>query len=148
MALTSEQQEAVLTLFRRGATQRDVRDTLGVQIDEINGTAAADPLFATALAQARSAGYDAMADELLHAHQDDPDVQRARLRSDNLRWLLSKRKAQLYGDRLDVSVTQQLDLSGALQLAQDRMRARYLVQVEDAQVTDSVDVKRLETTDK
>lgn len=79
-----------------------------------------DPLFQNTFEHARQEGLEQIADGLLTAHDDYVDVQRARLKSDNAKWLLSKRKPSVYGDKVDIHVSQTIDISQALSEARKR----------------------------
>jgi hypothetical protein len=68
-----------------------------------------------------------MAENLLEIPDVERDVQRARLKSENLRWYISKVNPGRYGDRLDLTVTEKLDVSEALKAA----RARLVLPVRD-----------------
>ncbi len=79
-----------------------------------------DPLFANSFEQARQEGLENLADALITLADDTTDVQRARLKSDNYKWLLSKRKPSVYGDKVDIHVSQTIDISTALNEAKKR----------------------------
>lgn len=95
---------------------------LGVSVSTINAARDAEGPFAADFARARSQGLELLADDLVTA-ADDPatDIQRAKLRSENVRWLLSKRIPHQYGDRLAVDMTGQIDLAAALRDANQRV---------------------------
>ncbi len=57
----------------------------------------------------------------------EPDVQRARLIVDNIKWRASKLHAQQYGDKLDVTIDQHVSITGAQAMA----RARVLRPISD-----------------
>lgn len=78
------------------------------------------PDFNNEFEQARQEGLEHLADGLMTAHDDHTDVQRARLRSDNAKWLLSKRKPSVYGDKVDIHVSQTIDITAALSEARSR----------------------------
>ena len=78
------------------------------------------PDFSISFEQARQEGLEHLADGLMTAHKDEPDVQRARLKSDNAKWLLSKRKPNVYGDKVDIHVSQTIDIGIALTEARKR----------------------------
>lgn len=83
-------------------------------IDNLNG-------FSTQYARARQIGYEGLADDLLeiaddsgadvtvddkgNARVDGEVVQRARLRVDTRKWLLSKALPKIYGEKLAHEVT-------------------------------------------
>lgn len=78
------------------------------------------PDFQNTFEQARQEGLEHMADGLMTVADEERDVQRARLKSDNAKWLLSKRKPSVYGDKVDIHVSQTIDISGALNEARQR----------------------------
>jgi len=96
------------------------------------------PDFNISFEQARQEGLEHLADGLMTAHNEFTDVQRARLKSDNAKWLLSKRKPTIYGDKVDIHVSQTIDIGAALAEA----RSRALPQSTDAnqKVVDVIDV--------
>ena len=76
--------------------------------------------FARIFALARQEGLDNLADDLLDIPDTCDDILKARLKSENTKWLLSKRKPQVYGERLDLHVNQTVDISTALKEARAR----------------------------
>lgn len=111
-----------LRLAAEGRTLREMAAALGVSVSTINAARDAEGPFASDFARARSQGLELLADDLVTA-ADDPesDVQRAKLRSENVRWLLSRRLPHQYGDRLNVDMTGQIDLAAALRDASARV---------------------------
>lgn len=93
----------------------------------------ADPELAKQYARARQALVDKMADEILeladapipvldNGATDNALVRQRQLQVDTRKWFLSKLAPKVYGDRLDVSVTDtRISISGALQAAQTRL---------------------------
>ncbi len=79
-----------------------------------------DPSFANMFEQARQEGLEHLADALITIADESVDVQRSRLKSDNYKWLLSKRKPSVYGDKVDIHVSQTIDISTALSEAKKR----------------------------
>ncbi len=64
--------------------------------------------FATSYAQARQQQLDCFTDEVIEISddavgKDAAGVQAAKLRADNRKWLLSKLRAEVFGDKLDVT---------------------------------------------
>jgi len=94
---------------------------LGCSVSHINATRVADGRFEADFARARSQGLELLADDLVTADADQPDVARAKLKSENVRWLLSRRLPHQYGDRLNVDLTGQIDLAAALKDAGKRL---------------------------
>jgi len=93
----------------------------------------ADRSLAERYARAREGLLDAMVDQILtladapvptldNGATDPGMVRQRQLQIDARRWVLSKLAPNKYGDRLDVSVTdQRISISGALQAAQARL---------------------------
>ena len=93
----------------------------------------ADPDLAKHYARARQALLDKMADEILeladapvpvldNGATDNALVRQRQLQVDTRKWFLSKLAPKVYGDRLDVSVSDtRISISGALQAAQSRL---------------------------
>ena len=79
------------------------------------------PDFERSLAKAKFLSADALADQLLDIAEEIPDVHRARLKSENLKWYVSKLAPARYGERLDLNVTQQVDVGAALMAARARL---------------------------
>lgn len=82
--------------------------------------------------EAEQRGFDAMADALLqpfnHKDYGHTDPKMAKVMSDNLKWLLSKRASKVYGDKLEVKHEVTLDRAvvDALSRAKDRALAGAL----------------------
>lgn len=96
---------------------------------------AADTAFASQYAQAREAGYHAMADEILeiaddtshdtvHTEQgeraDTEWISRSKLRVDSRKWLLSKMLPKVYGDKQAVELSGSVDVAATLMAARKR----------------------------
>lgn len=93
----------------------------------------ADPELAKQYARARQALLDKMADEILeladapvpvldNGATDNALVRQRQLQVDTRKWFLSKLAPKIYGDRLDVSVSDtRISISGALQAAKARL---------------------------
>ena len=63
---------------------------------------------------AQEDGYDALADQLLTITNEESDHNKAKVKSDNIKWLLSKRKATVYGDKIEVNMNATIDIGAAL----------------------------------
>ena len=93
----------------------------------------ADPDLAKQYARARQALLDKMADEILeladapvpvldNGATDNALVRQRQLQVDTRKWFLSKLAPKIYGDRLDVSVSDsRISIRGALDAAQARL---------------------------
>lgn len=118
--LTTEQIERAVELAREGKTHTQVADELCVDLKWLLKYRSNDPIFNQRYTQARLDSSEVMEDEIKTAHDDYADPQRGRLKADNYKWVLSKRLPKVYGDRIDVNLTQQVDISGALEEAKMR----------------------------
>jgi len=119
--ITSDIEHDILRLAENGLTPKAISKNLGVDLDSILSHIKNTQLFAKAYAQARLEGLEALADSLTDIANDEPDVLRARVKSDNIKWLLSKRKAHVYGDKLEVNMNATLDIASALDEARNRV---------------------------
>lgn len=132
---TEEQLNVAIDMASRGEPLKRI-------IDEICSTELAFwlyrqhyPEYANTFEQARQEGLEHLADGLITAHEDLVDVQRARLKSDNAKWLLSKRKPSVYGDKVDIHVSQTIDITGALSEARARALIGSSTQPDDIDIT-------------
>lgn len=98
-----------------------------------------EPAFSRSTLSARAIVADHHLDELDTLMRTEADVNRLRLLAEHRRWKASKLISKVYGDRLDVNVTQTVDLAGALAEAEARrVRLRCdSVEGEFVQVSDS-----------
>lgn len=76
--------------------------------------------FDQSLARALDAGVEAQTDKLLTVHEEERDSQRARVISDNIKWIAARRKRSAYGDSVDINVNERVDISGSLLEARKR----------------------------
>ncbi len=96
------------------------------------------PLFReyTAAQQSRA---ELLVEEIIDIADNEPDPHKARVRTDVRRWYASKMQPNKYGDRIDVNVTQTVDITQALTDA----RARTLLP--DVEIT--LPIKSIESTE-
>ena len=101
-------------------------------------------MFAATLAEDREAGAayaraveikaDLMADEVIHIADGDNDPAKVRNQIQARQWLAGKLYAKRYGERIDLNVTQTIDVSATLAEARARLLpARDLSQIIDVQ---------------
>lgn len=98
------------------------------------------PAFDLAVLRAREMAQDAWVDKLPEIAQNEPDVQRARLLSDNVKWAAARIKPRAYGDRIDVNVTQTIDIGSALSEARNRLALRPRCDPENIIDVQAVDI--------
>ena len=86
-----------------------------------------DPRLQELYNEADQRGADAMADALVNIHNHrvhgQSDAKMAKVISDNIKWLLSKRKSKQYGERVTVDVNVSADAAIIKALTEGRQRA-------------------------
>lgn len=117
---TKEQLDLAIELASKGTPIKDIVTEIISDEYEFWVYREHDHEFGNAFERARQEGYHSQGDALLTAHKEETDVQRARLKSDNIKWLLSKRHPQVYGDKVDIHVSQTIDIGAALAEAKKR----------------------------
>lgn len=63
-----------------------------------------------------------LADQLLEIPDTYDDVARAKLKSENIKWLISKRNRKSYGDKLEIDHNHNIDIKAALNSATSRLK--------------------------
>ncbi len=124
ITLTEEQKQLALDLAAQGKSIKAIYSQLNISHSALWKYRQHDLKFEQDFACARQEGLEHNADELLDLVDEIPDVQKARLKSDNIKWILSKRKPATYGDRLDLNVNQTIDIGSALAEARNRVGIR------------------------
>lgn len=137
--LVESEIELALDLAAEGRSIQYIAKALGLHVSTFGRYRDRNPEFAALFTRAREDGYDALADQLLEIAEDVDDVQRGRLKSDNLKWLISKRKPKEYGEKIDVNMTGQVSVKSALDEARNRIPIRYPENYDDAQVIETKD---------
>ena len=114
---TVENADRILALLSEGHSLREIAGKLGFRENAslILNWVRDDPDFRDQYVRAREAGYLLWADQLLaisddpclgpDGHVDNGAVQRARLMSDNRKWLLSRLLPRQFGDKVTQEIT-------------------------------------------
>ena len=119
--ISDKQKEYIVREVATGRTAKSVAVELGFKHSLIFDTCEIDTVFRDRINRARVSGVDALVDDLQTVAENEPDVQRARLQCDNIKWIASKLQPNKYGDRIDVNVTNSIDLNQAMIEARKRM---------------------------
>ncbi len=82
-----------------------------------------NPLMSILYNSAQQARAELLADEIIDISDNEPDANRARVMVDARKWYASKMQPSKYGDRIDLNVTQNLDISTALMDARQRVKS-------------------------
>lgn len=110
-----------ITLISEGATLKLALETVGLTRWLFASAVSSVRELATDYARAREISADFLVDEALDVVKNEPDVQRAREIANMHRWAAGKFNAKRYGERIDLNVTQTIDVSDALKEARARM---------------------------
>lgn len=111
----------VIKMILEGHTYKDIRKILGIVWDSWALSMRIDCDFVRDCSMARSDNIDDMVDRLLEIPDQYDDSNKAKVLSENIKWIASKRKPAVYGDRIDLNVNQIVDIGAALQAAKDRI---------------------------
>lgn len=117
-----------------GTSLKDATKKCGIDVFKFNRMLQGDRAAAQAYARAVEIRADLLADEALHIADNENDAAKARNQIGVRQWLASKLYAKRYGDRIDLNVTQTIDVSATLAEA----RARILRPVRDQVDADDV----------
>jgi hypothetical protein len=85
---------------------------------------AQQPAFATAVERARVIAQHEFVDQIPEIIDSEPDLVRMRERVAAIKWTASKLSPRTFGDKLDITVEQRVDLAGALAEAKERAALR------------------------
>lgn len=149
MELSEDQKNRILEMLSEGKTCLQVREEIGLTANEFRKLRKQDPKLDAEIQDALEHGYDEMADQLLMVSDEYSDPARARLKSDNVKWVLSKRRSQIYGDKVSVDMKQTVDISAAISEARARVSLPtcYPAETRDVQEVDIFDDSLNTTSD-
>lgn len=98
---------------------------------------ASEPQLSESYARAQLAKAEICAEEIIEIADTETDAQIARNKIDARKWYASKMRPDKYGDRIDVNVTNTVDIRAALSEAHNRIRD--VIAIKPVQITASVD---------
>lgn len=151
MALTYDYYPAVLyalNLFSQGRTVTDACDRSNLPIPTFEKYIRENEELAELYAEAERRSNDAMADALInidnHKVHGHSDPKMAKVVSDNIKWVLSKRDSKRFGERvqIDHSVSVDIAITTALDAARRRVPQIESGYVIDAEVVSDDDAVR------
>jgi len=150
MALTYDYYPAVLYalgLFSQGHTVTEACDQSNIAIAVFERFTKENDELRDMYVEAERRSHDAMADALVnidnHKVHGQSDPKMAKVISDNIKWVLSKRDTQRFGDRVQVDHSVSVDI--AITTALDAARRRTAPQIEAHDVIDAEIVQDDET---
>lgn len=119
--LSDDQKDFIIRRATKGFSIRDCIKRSGFAIHDFTKYLRDNEEFRLDFHSAQTIGYDSLADELL-AIPDDTSMTlgRAKLKSDNIKWILAKKRPSEYGDKIDLNINQTVDIVAALTQARSR----------------------------
>lgn len=113
-------QEKFLELIYSNNTVAECCSVLNINPAAVAFARRKDIQFDQAIRDAQAVLMDMAVDKLLTIDEAIENPLMARVISDNIKWLASKRAKEIYGDKVDVSITHTLDLRDVLADAKSR----------------------------
>lgn len=97
-----------------GAQLTVAAEECGISVSAVVAWRLARPDFDKAVNDALVMSYEALADSLITIPDQEGDPHRLRLKSENIKWLLARRFASRYGDKVSIDVAGTVDLNLAI----------------------------------
>lgn len=127
-----ERARQAIEAIANGDTLRVALANMGLTGASLNALLSSDRELAVAYARALEIRADLYADEIITISDDETkDPHRARNQIQARQWVAGKHHAKRYGDRIDLNVTQTIDIGSTLAEA----RSRLLRPISDQQET-------------
>lgn len=120
-AATPENIALLLQLLSEGYSVEKAGKSANIKVGDIWRVLEFDENIRRRFHEHRRKGLEKLADTLLDIPDDYEEIARGKLKSDNIKWLLSKRLPSEYGDRVQVDVNHTVDITGALDEAKKRV---------------------------
>ena len=111
----------IIQLILDGCSLKEATKEAGIDVFKFNRMLQGDKAAAQAYARAVEIRADILADEALHIADTENDAAKARNQIGVRQWLASKLYAKRYGDRIDLNVTQTIDIGNTLAEARARL---------------------------
>ena len=136
--ITQQEFDLVIDSLKNGISiMQLVKDMRGMGIDFPSARRIYDHCYSCSEAratytQAREVFSHAVVDELIDIADSERDPQKARNRMNARQWVASKVIPKVYGDKLDMTVTNTIDLSAAVKAGRERlakMRGNQLIDI-------------------
>lgn len=120
--MDKERVDGVIELLLRGVPLRDAINQCGFTPRTFNRRLQADKEAALAYSRAQEFKADLLADEIINIADTSEDPAKARNQIEARKWIASKYNSKRFGDRIDLNVTQTIDIGSTLEEARNRMR--------------------------
>lgn len=118
----SEKIYGVIDAILDGLTLRNAVKKFGMTPQNFNYALQGDKAAAVAYARALELKADLIADDAIEIADSDVDPSKARNQIDIRKWTASKLYASKYGERIDLNVTQTIDIGATLAEVRARLR--------------------------
>lgn len=144
----------VLDLISQGRTKTRACDEANISIPTFDQYVKNVPELRDLFSEAEQRGYDAMAEALVdidnHAIHGQSDPKMAKVISDNIKWLLSKRRSKEYGERITVdhNITADKAITDALVAGRKRAQLAATLDGDFVDVTPVIDNAVAATADE
>lgn len=135
---TPEIELDIINRFSKGETMLSICNAVDINPQTLMNWRKADPLFDSDILCALEVGFEIQADSLLTIYDTEQDTNKARGKSDNLKWVLARRAASRYGDKITMDVNNTIDIKGALLDA--KARVGQLLQSAQSRIEQAIDV--------
>jgi hypothetical protein len=126
--LPEDWKQQLIDIALAGGTRQEMREALGISRDTLWTIVSEDTEFADKLSRARREGMEERADGLYNVHNEIEDPRKADVYSRNTQFLLKTRARDVYGDKVDVNISQAIDITPTLDA-----RRRFALPVCDQQ---------------
>jgi hypothetical protein len=116
---------AALEVASEGKFLKEVCNAIGCKnLSQLRTIRENNPDFDIQLQRAREDGFMLLAEKLMTIVEDNPTIHPflIKLKAENLKWLLSKLHYQVFGDRLELNVTEKVNIIGAITESRSRLR--------------------------
>ena len=148
LPIKTDQIDGVIERILDGVSLRDALKSTGLTPQAFHRRLQGDRSRAVAYAHAQQLRADFLADELLEIADGEDDAAKARNRIDVRKWLASKLHTQKYGDRVELNVSQTIDIGATLAEARSRLLPmRYQSETIDGQVIDLQGINEAKPSD-
>lgn len=107
--------------YERGSKLKDLSKLFNVKASFLPNMLDRYPELSGRYSRAQLYRAESLADEIIHISDTEQDYGKARNQIDARKWYASKIMPAKYGDRIDVNVTQTVDIGAALEAAKRRI---------------------------
>lgn len=120
--LTEEQQFEAIEMALNCQPYRKIAKVLGFKHDtDLENYRKRNPLFEERLRTAREFGLEELAHSVLSLVDDYENPNQARAKFEAIKWYVGVMDPVKYGQKIDVNITQTIDISGAIERANERV---------------------------